>query len=170
MANAAAKKRAQRNTQIISTLNKQQLLFLIPFLLIRVIWWWPSFTWLHIIGSTILLIANWYCFSSLKAYAKPSYSESGELIDGGADLDMKGLVEYHWDVLYITWFCFVTTLISDWFWLVFLVVPAFALYKIWFEVLYPTWQAKRMMEQQREEMNSSKGGKKTKVRTRKSRN
>ncbi|MCO5558395.1 hypothetical protein L7F22_011976 [Adiantum nelumboides] len=69
--------------------------------------------------------------------AKASYDESGELIDGGFDMSGEGLVSYLHDVLYITVFVQISSILSDKLWLVYLVIPIFALYKLWQLVLYP---------------------------------
>ena len=45
-----------------------------------------------------------FTFSSIAAFAAPIYGPSGELLDGGADLSMKGACAYYHDLLYITSF------------------------------------------------------------------
>jgi len=45
---------------------------------------------------------------------------------------MKGhLSEYYFDVIYIAAFVEIATIYSDWFWLTFLVIPAYAVYYLW---------------------------------------
>jgi hypothetical protein len=38
------------------------------------------------------------------------------------DLDAKGLIEYQFDIIYITAFVQLTSIISDWFWAIYAVV------------------------------------------------
>lgn len=77
-------------------------------------------------------------------FAKPTYDENGELSDGGADLSMKGLCEYCFDIHYVSAFVQITSaFVSSWFFLVrwhhketnfskiWLIVLAFVLYKLW---------------------------------------
>lgn len=76
-------------------------------------------------------------YDQLAGMAKATYDDSGELIDGGFDMNGGGLCSYLHDVLYITIFVQLASIISDKFWLVYLVIPIFALYKLWQLVLYP---------------------------------
>lgn len=60
--------------------------------------------------------------------ADPAYDSNGELIDGGDDLTMGGTCEYFHDGIYLAAFVqILSPFLSDWLWLVFLVVswPAF---------------------------------------------
>ncbi|CAN6253859.1 unnamed protein product [Urochloa humidicola] len=72
----------------------------------------------------IILISN------LASMAKPVYSDNGELLDGGFDLSTGGVCEYLYDVIYITVFVQLMSIISEKFWWTYLVIPAFAGYKI----------------------------------------
>eukprot|EP00963_Diacronema_lutheri_P007365 scaffold649_cov347-Pavlova_lutheri.AAC.4 len=58
--------------------------------------------------------------------AKPTYGPNGDLVDGGADLSLGGTLEYLHDVLYITVFVHAATIVSDWFWLAYLIIPGYA--------------------------------------------
>lgn len=69
--------------------------------------------------------------------AKPTYDGNGELIDGGFNMNEGGLCGYIHDILYITAFVQLTSIMSDKFWFVYLVIPVFAFYKLWQLVLYP---------------------------------
>ena len=60
--------------------------------------------------------------------AAPSHGAGGELIDGGADLGQPGFIGYYFDAIYICIAVQLATLLSDWFWLLFLSVrPALLL-------------------------------------------
>lgn len=59
-------------------------------------------TW-RFIGLLATVSVNAFTYQSISALAAPVYDpSSGELLDGGADLDMKGFCGYYHDVLYIT--------------------------------------------------------------------
>ncbi|XVE71710.1 hypothetical protein DITRI_Ditri10aG0173700 [Diplodiscus trichospermus] len=61
--------------------------------------------------------------------AKPSYADDGELLDGGFDMSTGGICGYLHDIIYITSFVQLTSIISDKFWYTYLVIPAFGAYK-----------------------------------------
>lgn len=61
--------------------------------------------------------------------AKPAYSDNGELIDGGFDMSTGGVCGYLHDIIYITSFVQIASLISDKFWYTYLVIPAFGAYQ-----------------------------------------
>lgn len=72
----------------------------------------------------------------LSSLAVPTYDASGDLAGGGADLSSHGsLSDYAFDIIYVLVFVQLTTIISDYFWLVVLVVPLFAGYKL-FAILF----------------------------------
>ena len=56
--------------------------------------------------------------------AAPTHGVGGELIDGGADLGQAGFTGYYFDAIYICIAVQLATLLSDWFWLLFLSVRA----------------------------------------------
>ena len=62
--------------------------------------------------------------------------DCGTLVDGGGDLN-SGMLEYVWDVLYVVWFVQVMGLTSSYAWLVLLVIPAFALWRLWWDLVKP---------------------------------
>lgn len=77
-------------------------------------------------GLGLLLTVHAACWLLLSKSAMPVYApleKGGQLISGGEDLDQKGgVIEYTWDMLYVTLFVQLTTgFISDWFWLLYTV-------------------------------------------------
>ncbi|KAL6756684.1 hypothetical protein V8C86DRAFT_49570 [Haematococcus lacustris] len=86
-------------------------------------------TW-RFIGVLATMSVGAFTYQSISALAAPVYDpSSGELLDGGADLDMKGFCGYYHDVLYITVIVQVLSAVSPWFWYLYLVVPGYAGYK-----------------------------------------
>ena len=75
-------------------------------------------------------------------------------------MSLGGTTSYYHDVIYVAVFLFVSTaLVSDWLWLVALVVPAYATYALWAWVILP-WiftptadeeEANRRMRENKEE-------------------
>eukprot|EP00249_Psilotum_nudum_P001584 c14147_g1_i2 orf=346-765(+) len=96
-----------------------------------------SFTWKHLLGLLITSGACKLSYDQLADMAKPSYDEKGELIDGGYNMKEGGICGYLHDIVYITVFVQLSSLVSEKFWYVYLVIPAFAMYKLWQLFLYP---------------------------------
>lgn len=70
--------------------------------------------------------------------ATPSFSESGALTSAGTDLNMEGgVTDYFKDLIIVTCAVMVTSLISDYFWFGWLIIPLFALVKLWTTVISP---------------------------------
>ncbi|XP_028092102.1 tetratricopeptide repeat protein 1-like isoform X2 [Camellia sinensis] len=89
-----------------------------------------TFKWKHWVGFLLTFFTYVIPYQQLATMAKPTYSESGELEDGGFDLTTDGVCGYLHDVIYITGFVQLTTIISEKFWYIYLVIPAFATYKL----------------------------------------
>jgi hypothetical protein len=58
------------------------------------------------------------------ACAEPTYNETGELEDGGADLNMGGVCTYYHDLIYLSAFVQIVAIFTDRAWLSFGVVRA----------------------------------------------
>lgn len=78
--------------------------------------------WLSIIVYFVLNVA---VLGFFYVSAAPKYDASGALISSGQDLSQKGLMDFLWDFIYVTWFCEVVTLFSAWLWLLMLIVRSF---------------------------------------------
>ena len=135
----------------------------------RVFYLWASFSGWHMLGLALLLTVHAACWLLLSKSATPLYApleKGGALISGGEDLDQKGVIEYTWDMLYMTLFVQLTTgFVSDWFWLLYTassaparaplltpraaarsrrldappwqIPPCIGLYYLWIKVVYP---------------------------------
>ncbi|XP_073112467.1 uncharacterized protein [Elaeis guineensis] len=71
--------------------------------------------------------------------AKPTYFDDGELLDSGYDMTAGGVCGYAYmllldsylhDVIYITCFVLLMSIISGKFWWTYAVIPAFGAYKV----------------------------------------
>lgn len=59
-------------------------------------------------------------------------STTGALISSGEDLSQPGVTEWSFDILYVTWACQVGSgAFGEWFWYFYLVIPLYALFKVW---------------------------------------
>lgn len=63
------------------------------YVAVRVVWMNDSFSWWHWIGFGGCAVVNLLIYSYLSSAAKPTYSETGELVSGGADLSTGNLSE-----------------------------------------------------------------------------
>jgi len=54
----------------------------------------------------------------LEKISRPVYSANGDALrKAGEDLDGKGLMEYMWDVIYVTWGCLIlVAALGEWAW------------------------------------------------------
>ncbi|XP_031483946.1 uncharacterized protein LOC116253315 isoform X2 [Nymphaea colorata] len=130
MANQGAKKRKEENHR-----HMKNLLYLIVvcnaiYVLIRLLIFHSTFTWKHWIGLVITSMAYGLSYQQLSLMAKPTYSDEGELLDGGFDMNTGGVCGYLHDVIYITCFVQLMSILSGKFWYTYLVIPAFGFYKL----------------------------------------
>ncbi|MGH0127121.1 UNVERIFIED_CONTAM: hypothetical protein FKN15_052671 [Acipenser sinensis] len=81
-------------------------------------------------------------YRSMTAMAKPTFAEDGSLLDGGIDLNMEqGMAEHLKDVILLTAIIQVLSSISAYFWYLWLLAPARALYLLWVNFLGPWFMA-----------------------------
>ena len=106
---------------------------------------WETFSGWHMCAFAITTVAYAVCYFLLARAGSPKYApleKGGALISGGSDLSQAGVIEYTWDMLYVTIFVQLTTgFVSDWFWLVYLIPPCIGTYYLWTMVIYP-WISK----------------------------
>ncbi|KAL2898035.1 hypothetical protein RDABS01_039817 [Bienertia sinuspersici] len=102
---------------------------IVAYILVRMGFYYSSLSWKHLIGLILTSIAYGIPYKQLASMANPTYTDDGELMDGGFDMSTGGICGYLHDIIYITGFVQITSLISDKFWYTYLVIPAFAAYK-----------------------------------------
>eukprot|EP00128_Syssomonas_multiformis_P011979 Colp12_sorted_trinity150504_noHs@10112 len=137
MANKGNKKTLETNKRILSQHLNAILGVNVFYVLVRIAWFYDSFGFWQWVLFALSTLAYWGCYGLLASAARPTFSESGELLDGGHDLSVGGLTEYYKDILYVTMFTQVCSTYSDNFWFLWLVVPAFAGFKLWTGVIAP---------------------------------
>lgn len=137
MAGAGAKKRLEENKRHINILRCWLAAGFITFFSVRLLVFGSTASTWHWIGFALTTLINYACFSGISALAAPIYGERGELLDGGADMGMKGFNAYYHDVLYITSFVQCGASFYNWFWYAYLLVPAYGLYKLMQKVVIP---------------------------------
>lgn len=136
-------KQARKGEKEILAGNSRTLVFykrmisgsLVVYALVK---WLQGFSTMHVVLSVVSGIGLSLCYRYMEAAAKPSYSASGALVSGGTDLDMEGgMSDYFKDIIMVTCTVVLLSLVSDYFWYLWLIIPGFALYKLWSGIIAP---------------------------------
>ncbi|KAI8090446.1 hypothetical protein BDF21DRAFT_395910 [Thamnidium elegans] len=131
MANASSKKIAAANKQTLANLQKGFLIVNAVYFLWRIVYHWNSFTFSQLFLYTTTGGLTFMFYRLLTSSGTPTFGADGSLISCGEDLNSEGLTAYMFDIIYVTWFVHIATaFISNKFWLVYLVIPAYAAYKL----------------------------------------
>lgn len=132
MANKGAKKRKEENEKHMLFLRNIILVSNCLYLLLRFGLRFRSLYWFHFVMFLVTSTIYKLVYDQLASMAKPVVDETtGEIVDGGFDMSTGGLCSYMHDLLYITSFLQVASILSDKFWWLYLVIPGFAVYKAW---------------------------------------
>ncbi|XP_059635989.1 uncharacterized protein LOC132278198 isoform X1 [Cornus florida] len=130
MANQGAKKRKEENSRHMKNILRLIIACNVIYLLVRAGVFYSTFKWKHLVGFMLTSFAYIIPYQQLALMAKPAYADDGELLDGGFDMSTGGVCGYLHDVIYITSFVQLTSIISEKFWYIYLVIPGFAAYKL----------------------------------------
>jgi hypothetical protein len=117
MAGDAEKKRAKRNSEILLVLRAGTAVALLLYVALRFFVFAAASRWVQFgFGlAAVLQVAM--------VLVLGSWSSTVDLTD-------KGLVEYMRDSVYFGWIVVAVALVTDWAYLLLLVIPAFAIYKV----------------------------------------
>nr|ABI52781.1 DUF788 membrane protein [Argas monolakensis] len=97
-----------------------------------------SFQLFYWILTVFALLVYGGCIQAMRYMAKSSYSESGQLLDGGIDLNMEaGIAEHIKDLVILTAVVQTLSLLSNYLWLFWLLAPGRAFYLLWVNILGP---------------------------------
>ncbi|KAB5514464.1 hypothetical protein DKX38_028370 [Salix brachista] len=124
MANQGAKKRKEENARHMANLRRLIIACNVIYVLVRMVVFHSSFTWKHWIGLILTSVAYFIPYRQLAAMASPAYAEDGDLLDGGFDMSTGGICGYLHDVIYITSFVQLMSIISGKFWYTYLALVA----------------------------------------------
>ncbi|KAJ3525617.1 hypothetical protein NM688_g8378 [Phlebia brevispora] len=91
--------------------------------------------WIYVLS----LVPSIFLSRYLERIGSPRHDPTtGTLISSGEDLSHAGILEWCFDVVYITWACQVGSgLLGPWVWWLYLVIPGYAVYKLWGKVISP---------------------------------
>ena len=114
----------------------------VAFLAFRVAYLFSTFSRWHQAGFALQLVSYAGLYGFLRMSCTPKHGADGTLIFGGEDMDSKGVLEYVWDLLYVTMFIQIGTgFVSDWFWATAIIPPGIGFYYLWSQFIYP-WISK----------------------------
>ncbi|KAF9662703.1 hypothetical protein SADUNF_Sadunf18G0081800 [Salix dunnii] len=132
MANQGAKKRKEENARHMANLRRLIIVCNVIYVLVRLVVFHSSFTWKHWIGLILTSVAYFIPYRQLAAMASPTYAEDGDLLDGGFDMSTGGICGYLHDVIYITSFVQLMSIISGKFWYTYLAKREIAFFNVLF--------------------------------------
>lgn len=126
MAQKAKKDRAKSNAAALNNLHIGAIVVNGLFLA-----WHVLFRSRSLLTYFILSLPSFLCELALEKAGRPRFDPAtGALRSSGEDLAAKGLTEYMWDVVWVTWACQVLVMLfGNWFWLLWAVVPAYGAYQ-----------------------------------------
>jgi len=132
MAGGSAKKVAAQNTTAIKNLRIGLLVTCLSTLVLRFIIFRRSYNLVQIFLIALPFIPSIALYNYLTKLGQPVRDGSGRVLSPGGDLNQGGITEWAFDILYITWACQVgSALLGEWLNFLYLVIPAFGLYKLW---------------------------------------
>eukprot|EP00798_Chlamydomonas_sp_ICE-L_P001428 gene1428-32800_t len=155
MAGAGAKKRLEANRIRLQGLQTAILIGLALFIVMRALVM-PS-TKSHWWGLAATALVEYVTYSGIASFATPVYAANGDLVDGGADLSMKGMCGYYHDLLYITIFVQAAGAFTNWAWYAFLLIPGYAVWMLMDKLVIPYfWAAPAKVEAEIDEASRKK--------------
>lgn len=137
-------KEATKGQKQIYHSNKETISFyskfaLIPILVRLLIFLVFAPTKMEVLMSVFAIVVQLVSVGGMYHMSKPVLTgPSNTVIDGGIDLNMKGgFADHIKDVIITTAICTCLSAFSNWFWVLWLLVPAYFSYKIWVGMIAP---------------------------------
>lgn len=126
MAQKAKKDRAKSNAAALNNLHIGAAVVNGLFLA-----WHFFFRSRSLLAYVLFSLPSFICQFALEKAGRPKFDPAtGALKASGEDLSAKGLTEYMWDVVWVTWGCqILVMLLGNWFWLLWTIVPAYGAYQ-----------------------------------------
>nr|XP_037283394.1 transmembrane protein 208-like [Rhipicephalus microplus] len=129
----------EENKQTIKFYSIMAIAALIVHFIAHMMLWRDSITLSHTLLFLFSVLVYGGCIQTMRYMARASYSETGQLLDGGLDLNMAqaGMGEHLKDLIILTACIQTLSLASTYVWYLWLVAPAYAFYLLWVNVLAP---------------------------------
>ena len=128
MANSSAKKLYKSNQQRLKALAAAIVVTNLLFAIIRGGFFYTYFDRFYIIITCFLAFIYSLSFYVIWVSARPTFSDSGALIDAGNDITQGGVLEYVHDLIYISLFVQLGLIFTKWASLIFLTIPLYVGY------------------------------------------
>ncbi|KAJ7667770.1 hypothetical protein DFH06DRAFT_1280651 [Mycena polygramma] len=141
MANASAKRIANQNESTVKTLKLGMILPTIISIVLRLLFRRSSLPPSK--GALFLYTVTFFPAFFLSNYlirigTTRRDPTTGTLLSYGEDLHQPGVTEWCFDILYVTWACQMGSgAFGEWVWWLYLVIPIYAVYKLWTSVVSP---------------------------------
>ncbi|XP_026317252.1 transmembrane protein 208 [Hyposmocoma kahamanoa] len=88
--------------------------------------------------NVLILSINIGCYQMMRYISRPIYSDNTQLVDPGLDLNMEGgMGEHVKDIVILSSITHVLAVVSNYFWLLLLLLPIRALWLLWVNILGP---------------------------------
>ncbi|POR39379.1 Uncharacterized protein TPAR_00432 [Tolypocladium paradoxum] len=125
MAQKAKKDQARHNTAALNGLHLTALLVNVVFLLAHFLLRPRS-----LLAYGLFSVPAFVCEYVLEVSGRPKYDAATKALRRpGEDMAARGLTEYMFDVIWVTWACAaVVLLVGNWGWLLWAVIPAYGAY------------------------------------------
>ncbi|KAF0434660.1 DUF788-domain-containing protein [Gigaspora margarita] len=131
MAKQSDKKIAQENLKCLNSLKWGFIIVNSIYFIFRILYHFESFGSRTAVFYFVTLGISIYLGSEINRYGAPTYGVRGNVLWSGVDLNSKGSIEYMFDIIYVTWAVHIGSMFYEGFWLFYLSIPLYALYKIW---------------------------------------
>ncbi|KAI0068985.1 DUF788-domain-containing protein [Artomyces pyxidatus] len=140
MANASAKRIASQNEAALKNLFYGQTISNVLPILLRILFrlWGNGASKTAVVFYTFSLALSQLLYRQLVKMGTPKRDATGSLAYAGDDLNQPGMTEWFFDILYISWIAQVgTSIVGEWFWWIYAVIPIFLVYKLWGSFISP---------------------------------
>ncbi|KAF9348129.1 hypothetical protein BGX26_000430 [Mortierella sp. AD094] len=137
MANSSQKKIAHENSKTLLALRKGFIWVNAFYIFFRIIYNWNTFGVKLALGYFFTAGLSVFLYVQINAMGRPRHNANGELVSAGEDLSQEGLVQYAFDIIYVTWFVHVTSALWSKMWWFYLSIPAYAGWKAWNMAIKP---------------------------------
>ncbi|KAJ8737017.1 hypothetical protein PYW07_000288 [Mythimna separata] len=124
---------------------------------ISVGFFWDNLTTGIIFLNILVLSIYLGCYQMMRYISRPTYSDSNQLIDPGLDLNMEGgMGEHVKDIVILSSITHVLAAVSNYFWLLLLLLPARAFWLLWTNVLGPWFFQEAPQDTEQDEKKKKK--------------
>lgn len=132
MANQSLKKIHGENQKLLTILKFGTVFVNLSFLILKWALWNESLTyWIMVfygLSASIALYLTWMLYQT----AQPVYQDN-QLVSVG-DLNLPGLTQYAFDIIYITWLTHLLAIFTNYAWFLYSIVPLGLMYFIWTKI------------------------------------